>query len=123
MDLKVKVNGKDHRAVVQIVGGQLWVHHRGKTFSVETQQGRRARKKAGQGGSSDTVSAPMPGKVTKILVTQGQNVEAGAAILVMEAMKMEYTLKAEVAGAVESINCQVGDQVVLGKILVKLSAN
>jgi biotin carboxyl carrier protein len=62
----------------------------------------------------------MPGKVTKILLTPGSAVEVGQAVLVMEAMKMEYTLKAEIAGEVESVNCAVGEQVALGKALVKI---
>jgi biotin carboxyl carrier protein len=62
----------------------------------------------------------MPGKVTKILLPIDAAVTAGQAVLVMEAMKMEYTLKAEVAGTIETIDCLAGDQVVLGKTLVKI---
>ena len=63
----------------------------------------------------------MPGKVTKILVNTDQEISKGQAVLVMEAMKMEYTLKAEIAGKIGQIECQVGDQVVLGKLLVKIA--
>ncbi len=64
--------------------------------------------------------SPMPGKITKILLSEGSDVQIGQAVLVMEAMKMEYTLKAEVAGTVEGIHCAVGEQVALGKALVKI---
>ena len=60
----------------------------------------------------------MPGKVTKILKTSGDSVRRGDVILVMEAMKMEYTLKAESDSKISSIACAVGEQVTLGQTLV-----
>jgi biotin carboxyl carrier protein len=120
MDITVRINGTDHHAEVQLLKNTLWVHHAGRTFVVEdSSTGRKARKGTSV-AASDQVLAPMPGKVTKILVTLGQEIEKGQALLVMEAMKMEYTLKAEIAGSVSTILCQQGDQVVLGKLLVKL---
>lgn len=106
----------------QLIKGTLWVHFAGRTFSVDASPGRKARKKFGAGGGSDQVVAPMPGKITKLMVKVGDSLTAGQAVLVMEAMKMEYTLKADVAGTVENLSCQVGEQVVLGKQLVKIKA-
>ncbi len=122
MEIKVRIEGQDHRAQAQLVKGTLWIHHQGRTFSVESNVGRKSRRGAGAGGSSDKVLAPMPGKITKLLLNTGDKVAAGQAVLVMEAMKMEYTLKSDIAGSIESLNCAVGDQVVLGKVLVKLKA-
>jgi len=123
MEIKIRQAGQDHIAEAQVLKGNLWVHYNGRTFAVDAQPaGRKSRNKTGLGASSDQVLAPMPGKITKILVTPGQQIEKGQAVLVMEAMKMEYTLKAEVAGKVEKIQCQVGDQVILGKMLVKIEA-
>ena len=119
MELKVKIDGVDQKAEAQLMKGTLWVHANGRTFTIDTGSGRKSRKKAGSGGSSDTISAPMPGKVTKILLTPGSAVKVGQPVLVMEAMKMEYTLKSEIEGTIDSISCAVGDQVVLGKALVK----
>jgi biotin carboxyl carrier protein len=62
----------------------------------------------------------MPGKVTKIFVQPQQEISVGQAVVVMEAMKMEYTLKSELNTTVESVEITVGDQVQLGQILVKL---
>lgn len=103
----------------QIIKGTLWIHLNGRTVSVDANPGRKSRRKKA-GGSSDAIMAPMPGKVTKILLTPGSSVEVGQAVLVMEAMKMEYTLKAEVAGSIDAVNCAVGEQVALGKTLVKI---
>lgn len=121
MLVTVRIDGVDQKAHAQLIKGTLWVHHAGRTFTMETGTGRKSRKK-GAAGSSDQIIAPMPGKVTKILLQPGAEVVAGQAVMVMEAMKMEYTLKAEIAGTVDSLHCAVGDQVVLGKSLVKIKA-
>lgn len=121
MEIKIRHQGVDIKAEAQIIKDTLWVHYNGRTFAVEAKPaGSRKRGKTGAGGASDSVAAPMPGKVTKILVNKGQDIEKGQAVLVMEAMKMEYTLKSEIAGKIGVIHCQAGDQVVLGKILVKI---
>ncbi|MEK2689134.1 acetyl-CoA carboxylase biotin carboxyl carrier protein subunit [Bdellovibrio sp. GT3] len=120
MEIKVRIDGIDHKAQAQLLQGTLWVHSNGRTFTMDAGSGRKSRKKSGAGGSSDTVIAPMPGKVTKILVQPGTVVKAGQAVLVMEAMKMEYTLKCDIAGTIDSVSCAVGEQVALGKALVKI---
>ncbi len=66
--------------------------------------------------------APMPGKVVKVLVTPGQEVAAGAAIVVLEAMKMEHTVRAPEAGVIGEIKVAVGDQVVDGALLGTITA-
>lgn len=102
------------------VGQNLWVHVNGKTFLVEDETQAKKGRKRQEGAGHDKVLAPMPGKVTKVLVAQDQIVTKGQAVLVMEAMKMEYTLKAEVAGHVKGLKTQAGDQVSLGQVLVEL---
>lgn len=122
MEVKLRIDGVDHRAQAQLIKGTLWVHYNGRTFMMDTGAGQKSRRKVAVGGSSDQVVAPMPGKVTKIFVSPGAAIEQGQAVLVMEAMKMEYTLKAEIAGIVESVQCAVGEQVELGKTLVKIKS-
>lgn len=122
MDLKIRVDGVDHRVQAEIVNGTLWLHHAGRTLTMDASTGKKSRRKGAQ-GSSDQILAPMPGKITKILAPAGTLVEAGQAVLVMEAMKMEYTLKSEIAGTIEAVSCAVGDQVVLGKLLVKTKSH
>ncbi len=67
------------------------------------------------------VNAPMPGKVLAMLVREGDRVEAGQPLLVMEAMKMETTLYAEGAAIVKRIAVAPGDTVGHGAILIELS--
>ncbi len=64
--------------------------------------------------------APMPGKVLKIIKKLGENVKKGDAILILEAMKMEHTIKADQDGKIEKIYFQEGEQVSHGAVLVKL---
>ncbi|MEO6775945.1 MAG: biotin carboxylase N-terminal domain-containing protein [Kofleriaceae bacterium] len=61
--------------------------------------------------------APMPGKVVKVLVTEGQHVAAGTALVVLEAMKMEHTVRAADAGTVQALHVAVGDQVDADRLL------
>ena len=119
MEITVRINGTDHKVQAELIKNTLWVHHQGQTFTMDASSGTRSKKKSA-GASSDQIVAPMPGKVTKLLLKSGDKVEKGQAVLVMEAMKMEYTLKSEIAGTLEDIHCAVGDQVTLGKVLVKI---
>jgi len=66
--------------------------------------------------------APMPGTIIALAVTAGVAVEKGAALLVMEAMKMEHTLRAPGPGKVLEFRCKVGDQVSEGAELVNFEA-
>ncbi|MBX2988393.1 MAG: acetyl-CoA carboxylase biotin carboxyl carrier protein subunit [Bdellovibrionaceae bacterium] len=118
MDLRLRFEGKELKARAETVNGVLWVHHDGRTFAVENQGGRKKRGRHGEGAGGD-IESPMPGKVTKILKKTGDAVKKGDAVVVMEAMKMEYTLKSETDGVIEEIPCAVGDQVGLGQTLVR----
>jgi biotin carboxyl carrier protein len=63
------------------------------------------------------IVAPMPGKVVRVLVEQGAQVEAGAGIIVVEAMKMQNEMKAPKAGVVTTLNVAVGATVNGGDVL------
>lgn len=61
--------------------------------------------------------APMPGSVVRVEVAEGQQVTAGATVLVLEAMKMEHTVRAPADGIVASIQVAAGEQVDSGQVL------
>ena len=71
---------------------------------------------------SGQVSAPLPGKIVQVLVEQGASVKKGAALLVLEAMKMEHTIAAPADGVVERVNFGEGDQVEEGAVLIAFEA-
>jgi acetyl/propionyl-CoA carboxylase alpha subunit len=68
------------------------------------------------------LTAPMPGKVVKVLVEPGQDVAAGTPLLVLEAMKMEHTVRASDAGTVRAVHVAVGDQVDADRLLAVVTA-
>jgi biotin carboxyl carrier protein len=67
-----------------------------------------------------TLRAPMPGLVVRVLVEAGQEVAAGAGIVVLEAMEMENELKAPAAGVVGAVRVGAGEPVEKGQVLVEL---
>jgi len=114
--LRLEVEGQIENVVIQTTGGVHWFSIDGEVFTLPEESSRSQGKK-GKGLGGSTIEAPMPGKVTKLLKAVGDSVIAGDIVLVMEAMKMEYSLKAEVTGTLRILDCKVGDQVVLGKRL------
>jgi 3-methylcrotonyl-CoA carboxylase alpha subunit len=72
-------------------------------------------------GSGDRVVAPMPGRIVVVKTKPGAEVAEGEELLVMEAMKMELTLRAPRAGSVETVQAAAGDFVEADAVLVKLA--
>lgn len=66
------------------------------------------------------LTAPMPGIITKVFVRQGDTVEAGQRLLVLEAMKTEQALRAPFAGIVAQLHAREGDLVQEGTVLVEI---
>lgn len=113
-----------NKALSQWVGNTLWVHLNGKIIKLSDPrvQVRRAGASGGIGSSSpNQIKSPMPGRITKVTVKEGDLVKAGQAIVMMEAMKMEYTLKAEIDGQIKAVLIKEFDQVNLGQVLVELA--
>jgi acetyl/propionyl-CoA carboxylase alpha subunit len=79
----------------------------------------------GKGAESveSAVEAPMPGKVLEVKVAAGDEVVAGDALLILEAMKMENVLRAPRDGKIERIQAQVGEAVEKGTVLVTYETN
>jgi acetyl/propionyl-CoA carboxylase alpha subunit len=73
-----------------------------------------------RGGVAGECRAPLPGAVTKVLVSLGDVVAEGDGLVVLEAMKMEHTLRADGAGTVGDIACVPGQQVDVGDLLVSV---
>jgi acetyl-CoA/propionyl-CoA carboxylase biotin carboxyl carrier protein len=81
---------------------------------------RSGSKKAAAAASGDSLTAPMQGTIVKVAVAEGDQVEAGATIVVLEAMKMEQPLTAHKAGAVTNLNAEVGAVVTAGSVICDL---
>jgi geranyl-CoA carboxylase alpha subunit len=74
-------------------------------------------------GGSGTVTAPMHGNVLEVMVAVGDRVEPGQDLMVMEAMKMEHRLSAQVAGEVVAVHSSVGEQVAAGAVVLEIAAD
>ena len=122
----VTVGGVQHRVVARREGAKgryaLWID--GWRFNVEALDERtRAIRDLGAAHAAaagpSPVRAPMPGLVVKIHVKVGDRVEAGQAVVVMEAMKMENELRSPGSGTVRAIHAQLGVAVEKGMALVE----
>jgi biotin carboxyl carrier protein len=90
---------------------------------VESERMRAAAhaKKGGSGGSEKTIKSPMPGRVVKVLVKAGDEIAAGQALLVVEAMKMENEIRAKAAGSVAEVHVAAGATVESNAKLITLA--
>lgn len=89
-------------------------------YSVTLTDPKRLRSAAGLSGHGDDVArivAPMPGKVVRIMVAVGDQVEAGAGVVVVEAMKMQNEMKTPKAGKVTALSAELGATVNAGEVL------
>src|SRR6185503_7139280 len=89
-------------------------------YSVSLVDPKRLRGAAAANALADgaaRIVAPMPGKIVRVLVAKGASVEAGAGIVVVEAMKMQNEMKAPKAGTVVTLNVEVGTTVNGGDVL------
>lgn len=119
--MKIKL-GADHQNSefeVLKIQNDLWLHIDGKTIVVPYEKTSSKKKLSGKSTAALSLLSPMPGKITKILKSTESSVKAGEVILVMEAMKMEYSLKADHDVVIDKMNVSVGQQVVLGAVLVQ----
>jgi len=65
------------------------------------------------------LQAPMPARVRSVAVSHGQEVQSGVVLLVLEAMKMELSIRAPRDGVIRAVHCAVGDLVQPGTTLVE----
>jgi acetyl-CoA/propionyl-CoA carboxylase biotin carboxyl carrier protein len=115
-DVDVEVNGK--RFAVSV-----WAPDIGPVAAAGgSAASGRARPKpaaaAGGGGGSGSITVPMQGTIVKVLVAVGDKVEAGQAVCVLEAMKMENQINAETSGEVKEIKVEAGQAVGAGDVVV-----
>ena len=119
-DAILRVDGERCVVPFVIVDDEIHFDFRGEVITAEVTQGSR-RKKGRQ--KEHSMAAPMPALVTKILVSAGQQVSRGDALLILEAMKMEHQISAPYDGVVAEIRCKVGEMVQPPDDLVVLEKN
>jgi acetyl/propionyl-CoA carboxylase alpha subunit len=114
--LTLAPGGREVRARAARLGEKTFVAIAGRSFEVEREEpGARVR-----GGASREAFAasPMTGLVAKVGVAPGERVAAGTALFVVEAMKMEYAVKAPRDLTVADVRRKAGERVALGEVVV-----
>lgn len=116
------VDGVSHVADVSPGKRGVRVDVAGATYQVEVEEHARhiirTRGGAGAKGGTQTITAPLPGKITLVAVAPGDHVERGDTVVVIEAMKMENEFKAAAAGVVTEVRVHPGQPVNPGDVLV-----
>lgn len=100
-------------------GDTLFIHSTNGETTL-TSLSRHPRSSAA--GQQRTANASMPGQVLRILVTEGQQVKTGDSLVVLEAMKMEQTIRTTINGVIQSVLVKTGQVVAPGQMLVQISA-
>jgi biotin carboxyl carrier protein len=118
----VLMDGRSYEARVEEHTSLLVVVIDGYRFEIDVRDPRRFRREsAGRGADGvQTISAPMPGKVVRVLIAAGDTVEAGQGLLVVEAMKMQNELKSTRAGKVLTVSAKEGATVTPGEVLATI---
>ena len=118
-DIAFVVDGQVRRAVVARLRDRVLVALGGDTYVFAA--GDAARGVSAASGGTGKITAPMPGKVIAVLVATGDYVEHGQPVAVIEAMKMETTLTADVGGTVAQVAASAGETVEAGAVLVEIT--
>ena len=118
----VLLDGRVFEARARPAPDGLSVEAGGRRFAVEVRDPRNAsrRAEAALGSGRQNIIASMPGKVVRLLVREGDAVDTGQGLVVVEAMKMQNEMKASRAGRVVEVRVRDGDTVGAGDTLVVL---
>lgn len=110
----VTINGKKY--AIALDGNKANVN--GKDYDFSVKEGIEA--KGTSSGEGTPVKAALPGNVLKVLVSEGDTIEEGDVIAVVEAMKMETEIKSPASGTIQSVEIEVGNKVQTGQVLVTI---
>lgn len=117
--LDLLINGERVTAYVSSDGAKRWVTLNGQTVVLTKQSGAR-RSGGGHHHTAGELTAPMPGQVRAVNVSEGEAVVKGQTLMVLEAMKMEIRIQSPTDGVVSSISVKVGQTVEREQILINV---
>ena len=132
-EYRVKVGNRWHKVQVnEVSDGKAHIVLDGSTYHLEIQEVKKSRRiprsientdihfEAVNGGMAHTIVAPFHSRVVSILVKKGQSIEAGAEVCILEAMKMEQSIRSLAAGKVKKIHTKAGRTVKKDEILLEI---
>ena len=112
-------DGVARRADVLCAGDAVWLCAEGRTAVYE--DAMRRAPNAADGPGDGRLEARMDGRIQRVDVTAGARVAAGQTLLVLEAMKMEFSVTADIDGVLERLDCAAGDQVAARQLLAVIA--
>ena len=124
--ISLTVDGRLSRVFVAQDQERTYVHIGGKVIVLDNAAKETDRQRSGAGVSGaapGAITSPMPGNLIKVMVQQGDTVEEGQALVIVEAMKMENEIRSPSQGVVRSINFSVGDLVDVRVPIVELETD
>ena len=122
-ELRLRLGDRSVRVFLARDGERTFVAVDGRQYVVSEPRVDAGRPGAGDdkaAGGSLRVKAPMPGKVTKLAISVGEEVRKNQTLVIVEAMKMENEIKTSIDGVVTKVHAAVGDLVDAEKILVEI---
>jgi 3-methylcrotonyl-CoA carboxylase alpha subunit len=114
--LEVSADAVSWNAAVADDGDVIWVAIEGDVFAFRASSGRRSE----AANDRDALTSPMPATVVRVAAVPGQSVQQGDVLLTLEAMKMQWPLRAPRDGVVKSVPCREGEIIQPGTVLVEL---
>ena len=120
----ILLGGRSFEVRVETLAEGMVLHTAGREHRVDIVDPRSWRRS--RGGKIDLagrqqVSAPMAGKIVRVLIAEGQQVESGQGLLVVEAMKMQNEIRSPKTGTVERLSAREGETVNAGEILAVIA--
>lgn len=121
--LSILVNGKSYEVRQESIASETNIVVGGERFGAVVRDPRSLRSRRSSGAGEEgikKITAPMPGKVIRIIAPAGTQVEAGQGVLVIEAMKMQNEMKSPKKGTVKKIKAAEGEAVEAGQVLAEI---
>ena len=119
--LDLLIEGERVTAYVSSDNAKRWVTINGQTFMLTKQSGSR-KSAGGHHHAAGELTAPMPGQVRAVNVSEGEAVVKGQTLMILEAMKMEIRIQASADGVVSSISVKVGQTVEREQTLITVES-
>jgi biotin carboxyl carrier protein len=118
-----RVTDGDQSELVYVAGGPAdrWAFWNGETYRLKADAASAVRhNRGGHAESVQSLTAPMPATVLKVLARRGARVRKGDSLVILEAMKMELPIRAPADAEVEAVRCREGELVPADAVLVEL---
>ena len=124
-DGRVRITGPEGTRVAwaTVEGRRVFVTLDGRDYVFDAAGGGSKRRASAHEAASGEVTMPMPGLVISVSVSEGQSVKRGDPLLLVEAMKMEHTLRAPRDGVVRRLSAANGQRADAGKILLEVESS